>query len=54
MTDIPLLESDPKNRRDLEMWLRRREKQRPGEPLNAREYLMVQRLQSTRKAYSEM
>jgi hypothetical protein len=50
---IPLLRADPKNRAELKDWLEDRARHFPGEPLSAREYLMVQRLQG-RKAYSEM
>ena len=53
---IPL-PTDPKNRQDLDDWLKRRreyfERQGLPEPaLSAREYLMVQRLQAQRPAYS--
>lgn len=51
--NIPSHSSDPKNRAELKTWLEDRARWTDA-PLNAREYLMVQRLQSTRKAYSEM
>jgi hypothetical protein len=51
--NIPSCRADPRNRAELKTWLEDRERHCPGEPLSAREYLMVQRLQSTRKAYSE-
>lgn len=50
---IPLLDADPLTREELSHWLKRRNEQFPGEPLNPREYLMVQKLQNRRKAYSE-
>jgi hypothetical protein len=46
-------ESDPRNRKELEEWLRWREREFPGEALSAREYLMVQRVRSSRPAYSK-
>ncbi len=49
---IPPLQGDPTNRKELETWLRQREKKQPGVPLSAREYLMVQRLGSARPPYS--
>ena len=52
-TPLPERPGDPRNRTELAAWLEDRAKW-TSEPLNAREYLMVQRLQSTRKAYSEM
>lgn len=50
---LPSLKADPKNRAELKDWLEDRARWTDA-PLSAREYLMVQRLQSTRKAYSEM
>lgn len=50
---IPSLKADPRNRAELKDWLADRARW-TIEPLSAREYLMVQRLQSGRKAYSEM
>jgi hypothetical protein len=49
---IELKPEDPKNRKELEQWLRQREAQFPGEPLSAREYLMVERINSPRPRYS--
>lgn len=48
---------DPRNRADLKDWLERRAEYHarlglPNPPLSAREYLMVQRLQSQRPAYA--
>lgn len=51
---IPTLPTDPKNREQLEAWLKRREEDYPNEPLTAREALMIQGLQNRRKPYSEM
>lgn len=48
----PAKPGDPRNREELKDWLKRREEQFPGQPLDAREYLMVQRLQGRRPAYS--
>jgi hypothetical protein len=45
-------EGDPRNLKELKDWLERRERLHPGEPLNAREYLMVQQLKANRPAYS--
>ena len=52
MNQPPPLPTDPTNRAELADWLRRRERLRPGEPLDPREYLMVQRLQAARPPYS--
>lgn len=52
--DPPILLTDPRNRQELQDWLKRREELWPGKPLSAREYLMVQRLQSSRPPYSIM
>lgn len=52
MSDPPALPGDPRNREELVEWLKRREEQYPGVPLSPREYLMVQRLKSSRPAYS--
>lgn len=49
---IPSLPADPKNREQLADWLVRREQLFPGLPLSPREYLMVQKLQRKRPAYS--
>lgn len=52
------LPTDPKNRAQLEDWLKRRREILAFEgkpldtPLSAREYLMVQRLTASRPAYS--
>jgi hypothetical protein len=53
-----VLPTDPKNRQQLADWLQRRQELlkldgKPADtPLTAREYLMVQRLQAARPAYS--
>jgi len=52
MSEIPKLLTDPRNREELKDWLKRREQLYPGVPLSAREYLMVQRLGSSRPPYS--
>jgi len=55
---IVSLPTDPKNRAQLDDWLKRRQELlvlegKPADtPLNAREYLMVQRLTHSRPAYS--
>jgi hypothetical protein len=49
-----MLLGEPRNRSELKDWLERREKLFPGQPLSAREYLMVQRLGSGRPKYAEM
>lgn len=51
--NIPSCKADPRNREELKTWLEDRAKWTDA-PLSAREYLMVSRLQSRRKAYSEM
>ena len=48
----PIRPGDPQTRAELEEWLKRREEVLPGEPLSAREYLMVQRLQAAKPPYS--
>lgn len=48
---IPSLKADPKNRAELKDWLEDRARFTTA-PLSAREYLMVQRLQSRRPPYS--
>lgn len=54
MIEIPKIAADPRNRAELEDWLKRRAEYFKGKPppLSPREYLMVQRLQSTRHPYS--
>jgi len=48
------LPTDPRNRQELQDWLRRRAEQYDGKPppLSAREYLMVQRLGDPKARYS--
>jgi len=53
MNPYPPQPSDPKSREELAEWLKRREKSLPNEPLSAREYLMVTRLQGGRPPYSK-
>lgn len=50
--NIPQKPGDPRNREELKDWLERREEDKPGQPLDAREYLMVQRLGRKRPVYS--
>jgi hypothetical protein len=50
--NIPSKPGDPRNRDELEDWRKRRERDKPGQPLDAREYLMVQRLARRRPPYS--
>lgn len=52
MKDEPPLLVDPRNRQEIDSWRDRREQLYPGEPLTAREYLMLQRLHATRFPYS--
>lgn len=54
MSEPVRLPTDPRNRQELADWLRRRGELFDGNPppLSAREYLMVQRLQSARAPYS--
>jgi hypothetical protein len=51
--NTPKLDTDPRNRQELDHWRERHAKMFPGEPLTPREYLMVKGLQNKRKAYSE-
>ena len=51
---VTALPDDPRNREELKDWLERREEEHPGEPLTPREWIMVQRLNAQRAAYSEM
>jgi hypothetical protein len=51
-TDPPTQLPEPRTREQLKDWLAWREQQYPGVPLSAREYLMVQRLKSSRPPYS--
>jgi hypothetical protein len=50
-TPLPKLKADPRNRAELKDWLEDRARW-TDEPLSAREYLMVRRLQSSRPPYS--
>jgi hypothetical protein len=50
--NYPKVDSDPKTREQLQDWLDRREEQFPGEPLDAREVLMIQNLRGKRPPYS--
>lgn len=52
MSDPLRQPTDPRTREELADWLKRREELLPGEPLSAREYLMVERLRMSKPRYS--
>lgn len=51
---VARLPGDPRNLRELDLWLKERESEKPNEPMTAREILMIERLRRARGSYSIM